>query len=68
MYDKIHSLEDRRLLSATLTAGVLTIAGTARNDSIVVSLSGDGRTITVSESSGSCFRKSAPVKSTFDAS
>lgn len=68
MRDWIHRLEDRRLLSAALADGVLTVIGTTKNDTIVVSLSKDGETITVSESSGSRFRRSAPAKSSFSAS
>jgi len=49
MNEFIQTLEDRRLLTATLASGVLTIEGTRRNDAITVSLSTDGTTINVSE-------------------
>src|SRR5207248_2825336 len=45
----VQQLEDRKLLSATLTAGVLTVEGTKYNDNITVSLSADGSQITVTQ-------------------
>jgi Ca2+-binding RTX toxin-like protein len=45
----IEGLEGRALLSATLSNGVLTITGTDNRDTILVSLSKNGHTLTVSE-------------------
>jgi len=64
----VEQLEGRRLLSADLAAGVLTVTGTAKNDSIVVSLSTDGDTITVRETTQtSRFRKAKTTKTRFAA-
>src|SRR3954470_10949334 len=60
----IESLEDRRLLSATLTNGVLDVEGTKSNDNITVSLSSDGSTITVSESKARRGHKSSAATTT----
>jgi len=46
----VQELEGRRLLSATLTSGVLDIEGSKANNNITVSLSADGTTLTVTES------------------
>lgn len=65
----VQTLEDRRLLSASLAGGVLTVTGTTGNDNIVVSLSSDGETITVSESKARRFKRGSatPTTTTFDA-
>lgn len=69
MTPMIQSLEGRRLLSAALSGGVLTVTGTATNDAIVVSLSSDGTTLTVKETSNkSRFRKGTTTTDTFTAS
>lgn len=60
-------LEARQLLSAVVADGVLTVTGTAKNDRIVVSLSSDGETLTVSEASGNRFRKKATTTTEFAA-
>jgi len=67
MKQLIDNLEQRRLLSAVLASGVLTVTGAAKNDEISVSLSKDGTTLTVSESAGSRFKHPAPTKTTFAA-
>ena len=67
MHPMIDTLESRKLLAATLADGVLTVEGTARNDVIHVSLSSDGETITVRESSGGRFRRGEPTETEFAA-
>jgi Ca2+-binding RTX toxin-like protein len=65
----VQELEGRRLLTATLTNGVLDVEGTKRNDAITVSLSADGTTINVSQAKYRAHGKtSTPVLTTFNAS
>jgi Ca2+-binding RTX toxin-like protein len=66
----VQQLEDRRLLSATLTDGVLTVEGTKSNDNITLSLSSDGSTITVSQAKARRHGRNAatPTTTTFTAS
>jgi Ca2+-binding RTX toxin-like protein len=65
----VQRLEDRKLLSATLSGGVLTVEGTRYNDNITVSLSEDGSTITVSEAKRRRHGRTAatPTTTTFNA-
>lgn len=67
MKEHVQNLESRQLLSADLTAGVLTITGTAKNDDIVVSLNSAGDTITVKERASSRFKRGSVTTTTFDA-
>lgn len=60
-------LEARKLLSAVVADGVLTVTGTAKNDKIAVVLSKDGETITVAEASGNRFRKKTSASTEFAA-
>ena len=69
MIPTIQNLESRRLLSATLASGVLTITGTAKKDEISVSLSSDGTTYTVKEKTAkNRFKKAKTTTTTFTAS
>ncbi len=60
-------LESRQLLSAVLSAGTLTVTGTAKNDRISITLSKDLATVTVKETSGSRFRKGTTTSTDFTA-
>lgn len=62
--DLIQQLEDRRMLSATVSGGVLTVEGTSGNDQITVSLSSDGTTLTVSEAKARRFGRSGKATTT----
>jgi Ca2+-binding RTX toxin-like protein len=67
MSDMMQSLENRKLLSSTLTDGLLTVTGTGKRDFIVVSLSRDGETVTVTERSGTRFRRGAATTADYSA-
>src|SRR4051812_26289758 len=66
----VQQLEDRKLLSASLASGVLTVEGTKYNDNITVPLSDDGSTITVTEAKSRRRGRTAgtPTTTTFTAS
>jgi len=57
----IENLEDRRLLSATLTSGLLTVTGTAKNDRIALTTKGTDLTVQVGKTKTTF--KTADVKS-----
>jgi Ca2+-binding RTX toxin-like protein len=66
----VQQLEDRKLLSAALSGGVLTVEGTKYNDNITVSLSEDGSQITVTQGKARRHGRTAgtPTTTTFAAS
>ncbi|HQY87187.1 MAG TPA: hypothetical protein PK402_00920 [Tepidisphaeraceae bacterium] len=68
MTNLVQNLEPRRLLSSTLTDGVLVVEGTAKNNVITISLNKDGSKLTVKEALKRRGNKTtAGTKSTFDA-
>jgi Ca2+-binding RTX toxin-like protein len=69
MNEFVQLLEDRKLLSAALSGGVLTVEGTKYNDHITVSLSADGSQITVTQAKTRRRGRTAgtPVTTTFNA-
>lgn len=64
MIPTIQNLESRRLLTAVLAEGVLTVTGTSKKDDVTVTLSRDGDTITVKEKTQKNRFKKATTTST----